>query len=357
MKKCISCDENKKISKNITKAKWIKKKTNKEGHPPEKYVNVCNNVINVDINVPEKPNKKGYWYASSSKLMLKRANIKNLKNISAEKAYNEYKNSGYFITDHNGYCNIVLENPIKYCPENKECYEEHIHIKFFKNNEELEDIVYTVSLSNKNIEFYDTIIIGAGISGLYTAYKLLKKNKLINILLCEKNSYIGGKIYTYKPLNHDVQYEAGAGRFSENHKLLINLINELGYSQEIYQISNERIPLVRNKIWSNYKNRPDLENLYRKSTFNDNKLKLSNNTKFEIKDIINKVLENSNKYDDNFLKNISFYNLIQNLFDSSKAQFILDSFGYISELLHINALDAIHYEACCLRINKRNIPN
>ena len=35
---------------------------------------------------------------------------------------------------------------------------------------------------------YDYIIIGAGISGLYTAYQLLKKNKDLNILILEKNN-------------------------------------------------------------------------------------------------------------------------------------------------------------------------
>jgi protoporphyrinogen oxidase len=42
---------------------------------------------------------------------------------------------------------------------------------------------------------YDYIIIGAGISGLYTAY-LIKKHKNSKILILEANNYIGGRMGT-----------------------------------------------------------------------------------------------------------------------------------------------------------------
>lgn len=42
---------------------------------------------------------------------------------------------------------------------------------------------------------YDFIIVGAGISGLYTNYLLKKHNPKSNILILESSDRIGGRIY------------------------------------------------------------------------------------------------------------------------------------------------------------------
>ena len=67
----------------------------------------------------------------------------------------------------------------------------------------------------------DIIIIGGGISGLYSYYQLLLKNPKLKIKLFEKNNYFGGRILTlHKKLNHqNYQFEAGAGRFNSKHTL------------------------------------------------------------------------------------------------------------------------------------------
>ena len=72
---------------------------------------------------------------------------------------------------------------------------------------------------------YDIIVIGGGISGLNVTYQLLKKNNKLKIALFEKNDYLGGRIYTHK--ENDFYFEAGAGRFNDNHILLNSLIKEL----------------------------------------------------------------------------------------------------------------------------------
>ena len=76
---------------------------------------------------------------------------------------------------------------------------------------------------------YDYIIIGGGISGLYTYYHLLKYDPSLNILLFEKNNYFGGRIKTKYIKKNGISYqmEEGAGRFNKNHKLLFKLIEEL----------------------------------------------------------------------------------------------------------------------------------
>ena len=80
---------------------------------------------------------------------------------------------------------------------------------------------------------YDTLIIGGGIAGLYVARELLKKNPSKRVVLCEKSKYLGGRAYTYHWANQDLHWanqdlhwEAGAGRISTDHKILLGLIKE-----------------------------------------------------------------------------------------------------------------------------------
>ena len=70
-----------------------------------------------------------------------------------------------------------------------------------------------MSFFNSNYD-YDIIIIGGGISGLFTAYKLSETNK--NIILFESSNSLGGKIVTINKGN-GISYEAGAARFHHSH--------------------------------------------------------------------------------------------------------------------------------------------
>ena len=58
----------------------------------------------------------------------------------------------------------------------------------------------------------EVIIIGGGIAGLNTAYKLIKKNPNMQITILEKYNYIGGRINTF--VSKYMKVEAGAGRFN-----------------------------------------------------------------------------------------------------------------------------------------------
>lgn len=66
-------------------------------------------------------------------------------------------------------------------------------------------------------ESYDVVIIGSGIAGLYAALKLQKKGR--RILVIEKYKEIGGRTTTFKQTidGTNLQWEAGAGRISEHH--------------------------------------------------------------------------------------------------------------------------------------------
>lgn len=115
----------------------------------------------------------------------------------------------------------------------------------------------------------DTIIIGAGISGLYLGYRLKQHN--IKFVILEKNNRIGGRIKVEK--FHDVNINLGAGIFLETHDNLINLLKEL--------------KIEYNTAEAEY-------------TF------LNNNSDIDLDKIINTVEQEINKYYNETLPNINF---------------------------------------------------
>jgi len=95
---------------------------------------------------------------------------------------------------------------------------------------------------NHNTNNYDLVIIGGGISGIYTLYKLSKTFPHLKILLLESGQRYGGRIYSYKENVDGEEYimDLGAGRLGHHHKLITNLINELGLKPKIIDIPNTK---------------------------------------------------------------------------------------------------------------------
>jgi monoamine oxidase len=75
------------------------------------------------------------------------------------------------------------------------------------------------------------MILGGGIAGLYSAYQLLKKNPDRHLVILDKRDRWGGRIYTHK--DQYMTVETGAGRFNNNHPLLLELIHELHLEKHI----------------------------------------------------------------------------------------------------------------------------
>lgn len=75
---------------------------------------------------------------------------------------------------------------------------------------------------------YDYIIVGAGISGLYAGYKILKKNPNKNILILEakKKKWVGGRMSNFDFYGVSVVTGAGIGR-KDKDKNLIRLLKAL----------------------------------------------------------------------------------------------------------------------------------
>jgi phytoene dehydrogenase-like protein len=79
-----------------------------------------------------------------------------------------------------------------------------------------------------------TIIVGAGIAGLWIAEQLALRGDKVTIL--EKADYLGGRIITSKA--HGV--EIGAGRIATSHKRILKLIKRFGL---------QTIPLSKGELW------------------------------------------------------------------------------------------------------------
>jgi cytochrome b involved in lipid metabolism len=102
---------------------------------------------------------------------------------------------------------------------------------------------------------YDLIVVGGGISGLYTIYKYIENlkddlkddlksvKKERKILLLESNSRLGGRIHTIH--NKDQIYESGGARFSSDHHHVMNLIHEFKLDDKLYPLKNEKVFMKR----------------------------------------------------------------------------------------------------------------
>ena len=85
-------------------------------------------------------------------------------------------------------------------------------------------------------KYYDIIIIGGGISGLFCAYKL-NRDTNANILIIEGKGRMGGRIKSVKRLNTIL--ETGAARIGESHLNVFELCDELKISRNDFELLNE----------------------------------------------------------------------------------------------------------------------
>jgi hypothetical protein len=151
------------------------------------------------------------------------------------------------------------------------------------------------------------MILGGGIAGLYSTYQLLKQNPDRRLILIEKNNW-GGRIHTYK--DEFMEVEAGGARFSNNHVLLLKLIEELHLTKKIIPISSD----------SQY----------------------AEGSSYNLKYILGKIIAFSKIDLLHDLTKLSFINYAKLIVSSEEVQFIEDSFGFYTELVTMNAKDAIH---------------
>lgn len=94
---------------------------------------------------------------------------------------------------------------------------------------------------------FDIIIIGCGISGLYTAYKIKKYNPNISFLILEKNKNIGGRMGNYDFYGQSVVIGAGIGR-KEKDKNLLSLLDELHIKTNEFTVQKQFGKSIKNPV-------------------------------------------------------------------------------------------------------------
>ena len=152
---------------------------------------------------------------------------------------------------------------------------------------------------------YDLIIIGGGISGLYLAYNLYEKYK--NILLLEVSSELGGRIKT--DTLQDYPIDLGAARFSNYHKTLFKLINDLDLKDKCIELPKNLDHIYENK----------------KINYNLDKVKKIYKTKTSKKD----------------LQKITLLQHCIDVFGNDEAYKLKDMYGYDAEFIKMNAYSAM----------------
>jgi len=92
---------------------------------------------------------------------------------------------------------------------------------------------------------YDFIIVGAGIAGLYAAYKIMKedRNKNKRILVLERETSIGGRADNVPFYGSMIATGAGIGRKKKDH-LLLKLMREMGMPIREFESGFTHSPLL-----------------------------------------------------------------------------------------------------------------
>lgn len=166
----------------------------------------------------------------------------------------------------------------------------------------------------------EIIIVGGGYAGLYCALELSKNFKVI---LLDDRNYLGGRAVTY--YNRDIQYENGAGRFHDKHKLLLSLIDR-------YNLT--KIPLS-NLDNSNYYHICKHSKINKLQYIDD-----TSNQSLNIK--IKEIIKYGKQLDKHELQSMTFQELVIKCFQSREMMIQLrNMFGYYAEFSIMNAYDAI----------------
>jgi protoporphyrinogen oxidase len=173
------------------------------------------------------------------------------------------------------------------------------------------------------LEEYDYLIAGAGIAGLYTAYKLHKTIPSARICILEAGDYIGGRLHT---LHYDgLMFDAGGARFNNEQRRILELVKELGLDKKQIPINSDikYIPV-------NPKYDPTLATLF--PTIDDFILDVQK-------------LIRQNKISKNTLLNTTLADFAHTHYSKTHPtikNYIISIYPYYSELAILNAIEGLH---------------
>jgi hypothetical protein len=167
------------------------------------------------------------------------------------------------------------------------------------------------------------IIVGAGITGLYLAYKLLLKGvSATDIVIFEGSDRIGGRIYTNE--HKGFRYSVGAGRLGKKHKYVMKIIKDFKLQDQIINIGKNTNYFVEGRLM----NEAELLSHY-KSNFKS----LNELWRYAIEKKLN-----GNKYDPCLYNLHNYFSLI---LSSNDVELLKISLGYIGEMYDMNAYNGL----------------
>jgi len=195
---------------------------------------------------------------------------------------------------------------------------------------------------------YDTIVIGGGIAGIYATYQISKNNPQAKVLLIEKENRWGGRIYTYR--DEHMTVEAGAGRINGSHPRTMQLIRELGLAKKLRRINGSvvfRPSDGSGHIESSTSDAPKVVNLPESIPLSirpvlDNALDVALGPKLlPNAGLVLHLVVSSKAYSKEYLQNHTLEQFACKVLEPEQVEYIKRSFGYYSELVIMNAYDAI----------------
>lgn len=202
---------------------------------------------------------------------------------------------------------------------------------------------------------HDYVILGGGIAGLYTAYQIVKKQPNAKLLIIEKEKTLGGRIYThYDPI---MNVEGGAGRFHSGQEHILALIRELGLQSKVSKITSTAIYVDENgkrmnSILDAPTNTPSvnafIENINKAALPSLEPALMTGLDGFLGKEnlpnagIIAKIAWASKTVSADSLRNQSLLDFAKTVVTEEEVEFLKASFGYYSELVIMNAYDALY---------------
>ena len=188
------------------------------------------------------------------------------------------------------------------------------------------------------MDIYDTIIVGGGISGLYAGLLILRKNPKHRLLILEKERYLGGRVLTYTDKYMNV--EKGGARFNEYHTRMLDLVASYKLESQLVKISGDASFYPGKYTNSAAEPMTFFESLINPIGVLVNVLSEAISP-MQIVPLIARVIIYSKLMSRAYLISHTFVQLAENVLTKDEIATILGGFGYYTELVEMNARDAI----------------
>ncbi|MFB2919619.1 MULTISPECIES: flavin monoamine oxidase family protein [Aerosakkonema] len=212
------------------------------------------------------------------------------------------------------------------------------------------------STINQN-QVVDVAIIGGGVSGAYTAWRLAKSKKDLKVCLYELSDRIGGRLLSVPvPDMPNIYAEFGGMAFSQSQAIVYELAKKLGLKIVEFSNGEENDLLYLRNQHLRLKDIKDPSKLPYNLSINERGMTTNELFNYVVKNVIPnsgdlsvnfftsstwKQLRESLKVDGQYLYNISIWELILKIISNEAYEFCLNGGYYYSSISEWNAAQAI----------------